>query len=77
MAKLGVRPRVGLWSSQDSVDTASSRLVGRFELFRTDTTQVAVTLRSIVEGLDVVGEVCDREVRILVNVLLDPVLSQD
>ena len=45
------------WSSQDSVDTHSARLVGRFELLGTDTAEMTVAARSIVEGIDIVGHV--------------------
>jgi hypothetical protein len=35
--------------------------VGRFELLWTEPSEVAVTSRSIVEGIDVVGDIGDRE----------------
>jgi len=37
---------------------------------------MAVTPRPIVEGLDVIGNVSDRELSVLVNVFLDPLLLQ-
>jgi hypothetical protein len=46
-----------LWSSQDLVDTTSRTLVSSFKLLRTDTAEITVAACSIVEGIDVVGDV--------------------
>ncbi len=43
------------WSSQDLEDTLSPRLVSRFELLWTDTAQMTVAARSIVDSIDVIG----------------------
>lgn len=64
----------GLWSSQDLVETLPARFVGRFELLRTEPSEVAVTSRSIVEGIDVVSHLGDRELSVFVDLLLDSLL---
>ena len=58
------------------METLSLRLVGRFELLRTQTAQMAVAAGSIVEGIDVGGDVGDRQVSGLVDLLLDPLFLQ-
>jgi hypothetical protein len=50
--------------------------VGRFELLRTEPSEVAVTSRSIVEGLDVVTHCGGRERSVLVDLLLDSLLFE-
>ena len=44
------------------METLSARLVGRFELLGTQTAQMTVAAGSIVEGIDVSGDVGDRQV---------------
>jgi hypothetical protein len=53
-----------------------ARFVGRFDLLRTEPSEVAVTSRSIVEGIDVVSHIGDRELSVLVDLLLDSFLLQ-
>lgn len=65
-----------LWSSQDSVETRTSPPVLCFKSLRADATDVAVSPGSIVERLDVVGDVFGGDVAIVVNVLLDSFLLQ-
>src|SRR5262249_43987650 len=45
------------WSSQDLVETLSSRLVGRFELLGTQTAEMTVASVPIVKDVDVVSHV--------------------
>ena len=64
------------WSYQDLVETLPAGLVDRLELLRAEPSEVAVTPDSIVEGIDVVGHVCDRELAVLVDLFLDSLLLQ-
>src|SRR6185369_14561561 len=73
---LVLRPSWCLWSSQDLVETVSARRVSGFELLRTETAQMAVAAGSIVEGIDVGGDIGDRQVSVLVDLLLDPLLLE-
>ena len=54
------------------METSPARLVSRFELLGTEATEMTVTARSIVEGIDVVGQVGDRQLAVLVDLFLDP-----
>lgn len=65
-----------LWSPQDLVETLPARLVSRFELLWTQAAEMIVTTRSIVEVIDVLGHVGDRQVAVLVNRLLDSLFLQ-
>jgi tetratricopeptide (TPR) repeat protein len=67
---------LALWSSQDSVETRSARLVSRFELLGAQPAEMTVAPRSIVEGIDVVGHVGDRQLSVLVDLFLDPLFLQ-
>ncbi len=58
------------------METLSPRLVSRFELLRTQTAQMTVAAGSIVEGIDLGGDVGDRQVSVLVDLLLDPLFLQ-
>ena len=70
-------PEVQLvWSSQDLVEMPPARFVGRFELLRAEAAEVAVTSRSIVEGIDVISHLGDREISVLVDLLLDSLLLE-
>ena len=62
------------WSSQDSVDTVPTAPMLCFKSLRANATDVAVTPSSIVERLDVFGDVFGRRVSIMVDVLLDSFL---
>ena len=62
------------WSSQDLVETLPARFVSRFELLRTEPSEVAVTSRSIVEDINVVSHLGDRELSVFVDLLLDSLL---
>jgi hypothetical protein len=53
-------PGTQMWSSQDSVDTQSPRFLGRFELLRAHAAEMTVAAGSIVEAIDVVGDVLRR-----------------
>lgn len=64
------------WSSQDSVDTLSPRLVSRFELLGAHAAEMTMATRAIVERLDIVGHVSDRKCPGLIDLLLDPLLLQ-
>jgi hypothetical protein len=64
------------WSSQDSVETLSARLVSRFELRWTHPAEMTVAPHSIVEGIDVVGHIGDRQLSALVDLFLDPLFLQ-
>jgi hypothetical protein len=64
------------WGSQDLVETLAARFVGRFELLRTEPSEVAVTSRSVVEGIEVVGHIGDRKLSVLVDLLLDSFFLQ-
>src|SRR5262245_11398253 len=50
-----------VWSSQDLVDTAPPRLMGRFKLLRTYTAQMTMTANWIVEPIDVVSYIVQRK----------------
>src|SRR5688572_13200645 len=65
-----------LWSSQDLVETLSARLVSRFELLWTYSAEMTVTARSIVEGIDILGHISDRELSVLVDLFLDSLFLQ-
>jgi hypothetical protein len=56
------------------VDIFSPRFVSRLELLWTDTAEVTVAARSIVEAIDVVGQGDLRQFSVLVNQFLDPLL---
>ena len=58
------------------METLPAGLMGRFELLWTEPSEVAVTSRSIVEGIDVVSHIGDRELSILVDLLFDSFLLQ-
>jgi hypothetical protein len=58
------------------VETLPARFVGRFELLRTEPSEVAMTSRSIVEGIDVVSHFGDRELAVFVDLLLDSLLLE-
>ena len=62
------------WSSQDLVETLPARFVGRFELLRAEPPKVAVTSGSIVEVINVVRHLGDRELAVFVDLLLDSLL---
>jgi hypothetical protein len=64
------------WSSQDLVETPPAGFMGRFELLRAEPSEVAVTSRSIVEGIDVVSYFGDRELSVLVDLLFDSLLLE-
>jgi hypothetical protein len=63
------------WTSQDLVD-ASPTASGGFELLGTYSAQVAMATSSIVERLDVLGDLRDGKLAILVDPLLDAFLLQ-
>ena len=54
------------------METLSARFVSRLELVRTQPAEMTVTARPIVEGIDVVGQIGDRQLAILVDLFLDP-----
>src|SRR5437667_11419681 len=64
------------WSSQDSVETLSARLVSRFELLGTQPAEMTVAAHLIVERIDVVGHVGDRQLSVFVDLFLDPLFLQ-
>ena len=64
----------GRWRSQDSVETLSTWFVSRLELVRTQPAEMTVAARPIVEGIDAVGQVGDRQLAVLVDLFLDPLV---
>jgi hypothetical protein len=64
------------WSSQDLVETLASSAVSRFKLLGTDTTEMTVATRRIVEPIDVVAHLVQGQRSVLVDLLLDPFLLQ-
>ena len=58
------------------METPPARLVRRFTLLRTYAAEMTVTSRPIVEALNVIGHVGDRQFSILVDLLLDPFFLQ-
>ena len=64
------------WSSQDSVDTVPTPPKLCFKSLRNNAADVAVAPGSIVERLDVFGDIFGRSVSIVVDVLLDSFLLQ-
>ena len=69
-------PHQEWWSSQDLVEAAPLWPMSCFELLGTEPTEMAMTACSIVERVDVVGHVGDRQFSILVDLFLDPLLFQ-
>jgi hypothetical protein len=61
---------------QDLVETPPARFVGRFKLLRTEPAEVAVTSGSIVEDMDVVSHVGDRELAVFIDLPLDSLLLE-
>jgi hypothetical protein len=58
------------------VDTLSGSFLGRLELLGADAPEVAMTARSIVERIDVVGHVVPRQLSVSVDLFLDPPFLQ-
>ena len=58
------------------MDTSPTAFVRRLELLGTYAAQMAMATRAIVEAVDVVGQVSDRELSVLVDLLLDAFLLQ-
>ena len=58
------------------METLSARLASRFELLGTQSAEMAVTARSIVEGIDVLRHVGDRELPVLIDLFLDSLFLQ-
>ena len=53
------------------METLPARFVSHFELLWAYPSEMAVTSGSIVEGIDVVGQIGDRKLSVLVDLLLD------
>jgi hypothetical protein len=68
-----IRP---FWSFQDLVETPSIRLVSHLELLGTQPAEMTVAPRSIVDGIDLVGHVGDRQLPILEDLFLDAAMSR-
>lgn len=64
------------WSSQDLVETRFTLSRHRLEGLWADASQMAMPSSPIVEGIDVIRDVCDRQLAILVDMLLDLFLLQ-
>ena len=64
------------WSSQDSVDTLPACFVNGFKLLWAESSEMAVTPGAIVERVDVVSDICDREVSVLIDLFFDSLLLQ-
>ncbi len=60
-----------VWSSEDLVETFPAHLVSRFELFGARPSEMAMASGAIVERIDVVGHVRDRELAVLVDLSFD------
>jgi hypothetical protein len=58
------------------VETLSARLVRRFALLGTQRAEMTVPAGAIVERIDVVGQLGDRQLSVLVDLLLDPFLLE-
>src|SRR4030095_5993795 len=58
------------------VDTSSARLVSRLELLGTQSVKMTVATRSIVKRLNIVGHIGLRQLRILLDLFLDPLFLQ-
>ena len=56
-----------MWSSQDLVETLPACFVSSFELLGTETAQVAVTSGRIVERVDAIRDVRNRQLPVLVD----------
>ena len=54
------------------METSSARFVSRLKSLRTQPAEMTVAARLIVEGIDVVGQVGDRQLAVLVDLFLDP-----
>ncbi len=54
----------------------STPLVGCLELLGADAAEVAVPSGAIVERIDIVGDVCQRDVTVRIDLLLDALLLQ-
>lgn len=60
----------GKWTSQSLVGSPASHFVGRLELLRTHTSEMAVAAGAIVERHDVVGHVRQSELAVPVDLLM-------
>ena len=58
------------------METPSIKPVSCFELLRTESTEMTVAPRSIVEGIDVVSHVGDRQLPVPIDLFLDPLFLQ-
>ena len=58
------------------MDTPPAGLVSCFELLWAESSEMAVTSGSIVEGIDVVSHVRDRKLSVLIDLLLDSLVLQ-
>ena len=56
------------------METLSTWFVSRLELVRTQPAEMTVAARPIVEGIDAVGQVGDRQLAVLVDLFLDPLV---
>jgi hypothetical protein len=64
------------WSSQDLVETPSASFMCGLELLWAHAAEMTVATGSIVEAIDVIGHVVERQCSVLVNLLLDPFLLE-
>ena len=64
------------WSSQGLVDTIFWRREGCLKFVRADSSNVLMPPRSIVERIDIVWNVSNRELAILANLFLDALFLQ-
>jgi hypothetical protein len=58
------------------VETPPAWLMGRFELLRTRAAEMGMPAGSIAKGIDVLGHVRDRELAVLVDLLLEALLLE-
>ena len=58
------------------METLSARLVSRFELLGTQPAEMTMPTGSIVEDINVVGHVGDRQLSVPVDLFLDPLFLQ-
>jgi hypothetical protein len=58
------------------VDTLSPTFVSRFELLGAHAAEMTMAARSIVERIDIVGDVGTGKLSVLVDLLLDPFFLQ-
>lgn len=67
---------IGMWSSQAFVDTSLAGMCGSFKSIRAYATNMSMAAYPIVERLNILSDVCFREIPRFVDMLLDSLFLQ-